>query len=166
MRMSRKRVLRKGDLVLEPLSYSKTVFFIEKGLARMFYCKDAKKITHYFFMEQSFVASSESVFYNKKSIYGIEALEQLVVIEIPYPKIEVMAEQNIEMNKVIQQLLLNMLVSFSNRLNSLQFESAYDRYHYLLENHSSILLRAPLGDIASYLGISQQTLSVIRSQIK
>jgi hypothetical protein len=59
-----------------------------------------------------------------------------------------------------------MVKLFSDRLYSLQFHTAQERYSTLLNDHSSILMRAPLGHIASYLGITQQTLSVIRSKTK
>lgn len=163
---SRERSFDKGDLVLEPGTTSQDVYFIEKGLVRIFYYKELKTITHFFFMENSFVTSSESLFYNKKSIYGIEALEQSKLIQIPFSLIESMADRSMEMNKVIQQILTTALTAFSRRLNSLQFESAQERYQYLMETNPDIILRAPLGDIASYLGISQQTLSVIRAQVK
>ena len=51
------------------------------------------------------------------------------------------------------------------RINSLQYMTAKEKYIQLLEDNSDILLRAPLGMIASYLGISQETLSRIRSEV-
>lgn len=163
---SRERSFNKGELVLQPGTTSQDVYFIEKGLVRVFYYKELKAITHFFFKENSFVTSSESLFHNKKSKYGIETLEKSKLIQIPFSLIESMADKSMEMNKVIQYILTNALMAFSRRLNSLQFESALERYQYLLDTNPEIILRAPLGDIASYLGISQQTLSVIRAQLK
>jgi len=60
--------------------------------------------------------------------------------------------------------LINVLSAFSDHLFQIQFQTARQRYQILLENHPDILLRTPLGHIASYLGITQQTLSVIRAQ--
>ncbi|MBD1421787.1 Crp/Fnr family transcriptional regulator [Sphingobacterium chuzhouense] len=158
-----KRYLKK-DIILDAAHYSRKVFFIEQGLVRMFYYKSGKAITHYFFSEQTFAGGTESVFYNKKSMYGIEALEPSIITLIPFYAIAELASHSIAMNKLIQAILLQALIGFSARLQSLQFETAQERYHKLMEQHPDILLRAPLGDIASYLGISQQTLSVIRSQ--
>ncbi|NGM65243.1 Crp/Fnr family transcriptional regulator [Sphingobacterium sp. SGR-19] len=158
-----KRYLKK-DIILDAAHYSRKVFFIEQGLVRMFYYKSGKAITHYFFSEQTFAAGTESVFYHKKSMYGIEALEPSIITLIPFDAIAELASHSIAMNKLIQTILLQALIGFSARLQSLQFETAQERYQKLTEQHPDILLRAPLGDIASYLGISQQTLSVIRSQ--
>ncbi|MCY4779555.1 Crp/Fnr family transcriptional regulator [Sphingobacterium sp. UT-1RO-CII-1] len=165
MATSTKKFTRK-QIVLETGHYSKNVFFVESGLVRLFYYKGGRDITHFFFGEKRFLATSESVFYNNASIYGIEAVEDSIIRIIPYSLIEELAADSIAVNKLIQSILLESLVAFSSRLHALQFESAQERYHQLLRSNPDILLRAPLGDIASYLGVSQQTLSVIRSQRK
>lgn len=158
------KVFQKKSIVLDTDHYSKNVYFVQEGLVRMFYYKSGRDITHYFFPENSFSGGSESVFNHKKSIYGIEALETSTLTVIPFTAIENLAAGSIAINKLIQAILLESLIGFSSRLQSLQFETAQERYQNLLEQHPNILLRAPLGDIASYLGISQQTLSVIRAQ--
>ena len=158
------KMFAKKEVVLDTDNYSRNVFFIEEGLVRMFYYKSGKDITHYFFSEKTFAAGTESVFYHKKSIYGIEALEVTTITLIPFDIIAGLASHSIAVNRLVQSILLQTLMGFSMRLQSLQFETAQERYQKLMEEHPDILLRAPLGDIASYLGISQQTLSVIRSQ--
>ncbi|PRD47457.1 Crp/Fnr family transcriptional regulator [Sphingobacterium haloxyli] len=158
------KTYEKKAVILDAGHYSRNVFFIEQGLVRMFYYKLDKDITHYFFSEQTFAAGTESVFYHKKSMYGIEALEPSTITLIPFDAIAKLASRSIAMNRLIQTILLQALIGFSTRLQSLQFETAQERYQNLMEQHPNILLRAPLGDIASYLGISQQTLSVIRAQ--
>lgn len=65
--------------------------------------------------------------------------------------------------KLIRLLLIDVIDIFSERLYAMQLQSAQDRYKSLIEKHPDILLRAPLGHIASYLGITQQRLSVIRA---
>ena len=57
------------------------------------------------------------------------------------------------------------MIQMSKRISSLQFMTAKEKYAQLLEENPNIILRAPLGMIASYLGISQETLSRIRSDI-
>lgn len=154
----------KKNIILDTGHYSRNVYFIEQGLLRMFYYKAGKDITHYFFPEQTFAAGTESVFHHKKSMYGMEVVETSTITLVPFDVIEKLALHSIAVNRLIQTILLQALMGFSTRLQSLQFETAQERYQKLLEQHPDILLRAPLGDIASYLGISQQTLSVIRSQ--
>ncbi len=156
------KTYHKKQVVLPPDHQSSNVYFVEKGLVRMFYRKAGKDITHYFFPEDTFAAATESTFYQKRSIYGIEAVESATITSIPFAAVERLASHAIPINRLIQFILLQSLMGFSSRLHSLQFESALERYNNLIQRQPDILLRAPLGDIASYLGISQQTLSVIR----
>lgn len=166
----KRKSYKKGETLLPIANLTSKVYFIEKGLTKLFYYKDGKEITHYFLAENSFITRSENFLTGEeaaeKSRYGLMALEKgTVVYEFPFQKIKSWAETSVAMNKVIQEILLTILRGFSNRLNNLQFENAQDRYERLLQNQPEIILRAPLGDIASFLGISQQTLSVIRSKI-
>lgn len=157
-------ILPKGHKLLLPGNHSNKVFFFEHGLARSFYIKHDKDITHYFYLENTFNMPIESIFYNNASPYGLELLEKTVVRTITYPEAEKYFDQSIGLQKVARLLLIDVLSSFSKRLYSLQFQSAQERYQTLIAYYPDILLRAPLGHIASYLGITQQTLSVIRAQ--
>ncbi|MBV2224466.1 MAG: Crp/Fnr family transcriptional regulator, partial [Cloacibacterium sp.] len=62
-------------------------------------------------------------------------------------------------------ILGNLMIEMSHRISSLQYMTAKEKYIQLLEENPNIILRAPLGMIATYLGISQETLSRIRSDI-
>lgn len=156
--------LPKGHKLFLPESSSKKVYFIEQGLARTYYQRGSKDITHYFFKENAFTLPIESVFYNKPSNFGLELLENCVVRSILYPDLEKYIDQYPPLEKLMRLLLIDVLKSFSDVMNAFQFQSAQERYRGMLENHPDILLRAPLGHIASYLGITAQTLSVIRAQ--
>ncbi|HEY8365928.1 MAG TPA: Crp/Fnr family transcriptional regulator, partial [Bacteroidia bacterium] len=68
------------------------------------------------------------------------------------------------LQKLAQSIYIDVISRFSNRLYAMQFQTAKERYDSLMELHPDIILRAPLGHIASYLGITQQTLSVIRAE--
>ncbi len=154
----------KGYQLLLPGNQSKKLFFFEEGLARTYYFKDGKDITHHFFAEDSFNMPVESIFYNRPSPYGLELLENGKVWHTSYIEFEKYFNQSPEMGKMTRGLLINVLSAFSDHLFQIQFQTARQRYQILLDNHPDILLRAPLGHIASYLGITQQTLSVIRAQ--
>lgn len=155
----------KGHELLPPQNFSRKVFFVEKGLARLFYLKEGKDITHLFLAENSFTMPIESIFYNKPSPYGLELLEDSTIWYASYAEVETYVEQSSELEKFIRLLLIDVLKIFSDRLYALQFQSAKEKYQSMIDKHPNILLRAPLGHIASYLGITQQTLSVIRGQI-
>jgi CRP-like cAMP-binding protein len=155
--------LPKGHQILSANNHSKKVFFFETGLGRSYYLKEGKDITHYFFVEDSFSVAIESVFYNKPSPYNLELLENSIIRSVSYPELKKIVDKSESIDKFIQLLLINFLKSFSDRLYSIQFQSASERYKTMLKNYPDILRRAPLGHIASYLGITQETFSRIRS---
>lgn len=166
-----RNVFAKGEIILPTQNFSKNVYFVEKGLIKMFYYKEGRSITHYFLPENKFITQSENFSDHNSAYenveYGLASLEnQTTIFQIPFSKIKHWTDTSVEMNKFIQQILLDVLKNFSDKLNNIQFGNAQERYENLLKNNPEIILRAPLGDIASYLGISQQTLSVIRAQVK
>jgi len=155
--------VKKGEILFRPEGFSQKIIFIEEGLIRTYYLKDGKDITYLFLSENSFLTPVECVFYNKPAPYGWEALEGCEIRTAPYRDFELFFSQVPGMEKFIRMLLINVLYTVSEKLYSIQFQTAQERYKSLIESHPNILLRAPLGHVASYLGITQQTLSVIRS---
>ncbi len=152
----------KGDVIFEPDTYLRYIYFIESGFTRIYYYKNKREITHYFFGPNTFGTGIESVFYKKPSLFGFQALAPSKVCLIPFAAIEELSNTDITVNKIIQKVLLDSLINFSNRFYKTQFETAHERYNALIEENPELFQNASLGHIASYLGISQQTLSVIR----
>jgi len=158
------KIYQKGEEIIAPNNFSKQVYFIEEGLARTFYYKAEKKITFEFMEENRITTAIDSVFYQSKSPYGLDALLPTRVAIIPYKIIEELSLEYQEVNIIMKSLLVEILLLFSKRIQSIQFDSATERYQKFLTERPDILLKAPLGDVASYLGITQQTLSIIRSK--
>jgi len=154
----------KGSLLIKPDSFSSKVFFIEKGLIRTFYYKEDRDITQFFFDAGSFTAPLNSIFYGKSEPYGWEALEDATVKTIHYKELEALFVKIPAMQQMSFYAAIDVLNVFAIKLESLQFQTAEQRYKSMLKMYPGILLRAPLGQIASYLGITQQTLSVIRAR--
>lgn len=155
---------KKGDHIYLPDNRNQLVYFLESGLTRMYYNKEDKSITHFFFEEGQFFLSLESVLYDKSSPYGMECLENCRVIYMKYDTLTKLTQHFPQLEVIMRNVILDSLYNLSNRLKSMQFQTAEERYNELITNYPSILQRASLGYIASYLGISQPTLSVIRSK--
>jgi CRP-like cAMP-binding protein len=158
-----REILSKGSLIFPQDSHCKKVFFFEKGFGRVYYLSNGKDITHYFFTEDTFSAPIESIFYNQATHCGMELLEKSTVRSANYFEIEKLISDSAPISKAIQIILLDVLRTFSDRLYAIQFQSALDRYNIMIESYPNIFHRSPLGHIASYLGITQETLSRIRS---
>lgn len=156
--------LPKGYQLLSEGNHSTKVFYVEKGLMRMYYLKDGKDITHYFFDEKKIYTPIENVFLNQYHRYSIETLENVVIRTVDFAKIESLLDTDVKLQRFARFVMITVIKELAEKLYSLQFQSAQERYQILLKKHPNILLRAPLGHIASYLGITQQTLSVIRAE--
>ena len=84
---------------------------------------------------------------------------------MPYEKLEQLYDEHHEIERLGRYIITNDLVSMHQRLSDLQFRNAEERYNLILQNNPSLLQRASLGHISSYLGITQETLSRIRSKV-
>ncbi|MEL6674945.1 MAG: Crp/Fnr family transcriptional regulator [Bacteroidota bacterium] len=156
----------KGTVIQKVNPYAKSMLFIESGLLRTYYVKDGKDITHFFFEEKYFIAPVNSIYYDKSERYEWEAIESCRVRVIPYEDFISLEDQFPKLTRLALDFAIHMLDLFSQKLDLIQFQTAADKYELFLEMYPNLLNRVSLGDTASFLGITQQTLSVIRSQKK
>ena len=157
------REYKKYSLLLKEGSLSKEVFYIEEGIVRQFYTKDGKDITHAFHAENSFYTSIENIYFHNPNPFGLEALETCKVRVAEFAQVEAFINSHPKLEVFMRMLLISFLKNLSDRIYSIKFQTAQERYDFLLKNYPKILLRVPLGHVASFLGITQQTLSVIRA---
>ena len=154
----------KGAIFLNPDNLSKKLIFLEKGLYRTFHFIDNKQVTHYFWDEGSFNSPIESIFYDQKAPYGWEAIETCHLRSIDFSKFEKILAQSEDFNAYSRAYLANLISILQDRILGLQFRPAEERYALFIKDFPKIAHRVPLGHLASYLGITQQTLSVIRAK--
>lgn len=157
--------LPKGYQLLNEGTHSTKVFYIEKGLMRIYYLKDGRDITHDFFDEKRIYAPIENIFLNQRYPYSLELLEKSIIRSIDFSKVEKIIDTDSNLQRFSRYVLVSTIKRLAENLHSIQFQSAQERYKLLIEKYPNILLRSPLGHIASYLGITQQTLSEIRSNL-
>lgn len=161
----KKEIFAKGDLILEKGKTCRKLYFVNKGLARSFYINEnGKDITVWFFNSNSFLTAVESFFEQTPSYYNIQTLEETEVYSITHKKIHELFEKYHSMEKFGRILSIRMINLLAEKLNSIQFQTADDRYQFMLKTYPDIAIKAPLGHIASYLGITQETLSRIRAK--
>ncbi len=140
----------------------RTIYFIKKGLARVYYFKDGTDITEYFAFENNLVARVESLFTGRPSRKAIQILEDAEIISLNATLLFQLYNEFPEIERLARKITEAALVENVNRLESLQFHSADERYKALIEEAPDVLKRVPLKYIASYLGITQVSLSRIR----
>lgn len=156
----------KGEIVNIGSRHSPKLYFIQEGLLRTYYLQDGKDITHFFFDRDSFLAPINSIYYNESERYEFEALEDCSIRVIDYQAFLILEEKYPKLTRIMLDFALQMLDIFSQKLNLLQFQTAYDRYQLFLKMYPRLLNRVSLGSTASFLGVTQQTLSVIRARKK
>jgi CRP-like cAMP-binding protein len=143
----------------------KTIYFMEKGMARIYYFKDETEITESFSFENQMIVRFESLYNGTPSRKGIQALEDSEVWCIHAPSLFSLYDTHPKLERLFRMLFEQQHVQSILRLESLQFHSAEERYMQLIAEQKQIIQRIPLKYIASYLGITPVSLSRIRSQI-
>jgi CRP-like cAMP-binding protein len=141
----------------------KTIYFVKEGCVRIYYYKEDIDITESFEFENAFVARAESLFTGKPSRKAIQAIEDSSLIAIDSNKLFKLFESHHDLETLFRKIIEASYVSTVNRIESLQFNTAEERYFNLIKDHSNILKRVPLKFIASYLGITPVSLSRIRA---
>jgi CRP-like cAMP-binding protein len=160
-----KQNLPKHHLLHKEGEICQKIFFIEKGLVRWYYYnEDGRDITDSFGLENSFVTAFDSFFQRKPSRYFIELLEDSIVYSMTYADLEESFEKFPEIERVGRLILIQILEQTLEKNAALQFNNAHQRYHFITEKYPDLLQRVSLGHIASYLGITQETLSRIRAK--
>lgn len=157
-------VLSKNDLLLSEGKICRHLYFLERGALRGFYNLEGKEITHWFSFAPEFVTSFHSFITQQPAVESIQALEGSVLWSISKENATRLMNQFHQVERLVRIVYETYYIRLEERFVNAQFKTAAERYQQLLEQSPHILERVPLGSIASYLGISQETLSRIRSR--
>lgn len=157
--------LPKGHILVKPDTTCNFTYFIDSGLTRTYYLKDGKDVTDWISDENSFASSIISFITRRPDRRGIELLEDCVLYALNYNDLDMLCNKYHDIENLYRKLVSSGLVQLQQKFDDLHFATALERYQVLMETHPSFIQRVPLGMIASYLGITQETLSRIRSQI-
>lgn len=156
--------LKKGEVVVREGQYSDKAYIIIKGCARAYYLKDGKDISDWFAFENEFMSSIVSFFKEEPSPHYIEFVEESLVIEISRDTINSLSEKYHDFERLISKVVTQTMLGLRERISSILFNKADERYKQLISIRPDITNRIPLTHIASYLGITLETLSRIRNQ--
>lgn len=155
--------VEKDYMLLREKTVSDYIYFIDKGIARIFYHKNGKEITEWIAMDQQFFLSITSFFQRSPSHLGIHTLEPARVYGIHYNDFMELADRYHEVERLLRKMVTGSLILSQVRMDSIQFETAHQRYERLLNTYPEIIKRVPLTYISSFLGVTLETLSRIRS---
>lgn len=156
--------LSKNEVLLREGQICRSLYFVHSGLLKQYYYEQEKEVIDYFASESKIVSGIGSFFRQKPSHKIIQAIEPSLLSAISYSSLESLFHKHHDLERVGRLIAIDAFILMEERIFSLQFHSAKERYDNLLQTNPNILLRVPLGQIASYLGITQVTLSRIRGQ--
>lgn len=154
----------KKEIILEAGDFSDSVYFIYKGLVRIYYVKEDKEITNWFIKENMMFAATYTILTGEKNFTNYETLEDTYVLKIKYSVLEYYYEKYHSLEHLGRKIIEAYYGVFMKKTSDVLFLSAEERYHLFVKDHSDLLNRIPLRFVASYLGITQETLSRLRSK--
>ncbi len=160
------RDVEKGDFLLKKGETCRHSFFIEQGLLR-FYSIDTEGKEHIvqFAPENWIISDRGSVYFNEPSTYFIDAIEATTVVMLDEQFINVATEISPPFRKFNEIALHNHIRHLQNRINLLIGASAEQRYLDFIKLYPDLTLRVPQWMIASYLGITPESLSRVRRNL-
>lgn len=155
--------LPKGHVLVREGCVCNHLYYVSKGLVRIYYHKRDREVTEWLAPDDSFFFSIRSFFERTPSRLIIHLLEPSELRVLHHDDLMRLCDQYHEVEKLFRRMITGSLVLSQMRMESLQFETARQRYQNLLEQFPTLLQRVALAHIASFLGITKETLSRIRA---
>tara|TARA_R110002153_G_C13300421_1_gene495627 strand:+ start:1756 stop:2346 length:591 start_codon:yes stop_codon:yes gene_type:complete len=160
------RNIEKGEVLLRPGEVCRHSFFVENGLLRSYTVDDAgKEHIIQFGSENWIVSDRSSAFFNEPSDLFIDAIEDTEVVLISSDFINEASEISSSFRNYNQIALQNYIRHQQKRINLLLSASAERRYMNFIKLYPDLTLRVPQWMIASYLGITPESLSRVRKEL-
>ena len=157
--------VRKKQMVVKDGQVCHYMFYVCKGLLRQFYFKNGREITEHFTCEGNIAYCIESIFKNKPSHLMMEALENSELCLIPYAGLVELSLLYKGIAEWLRHFLENNLILHQVKADSWRFESARERYERFLREFPTVAGRASVNDMASYLLMTPESLSRVRSAV-
>jgi CRP-like cAMP-binding protein len=138
--------------------------FINAGLLRLYFLKDGKEVSDYFCSEGEWINSPRSFMFREVDHYYIDALEPTEVFTLSATNLGFLFDNFPEMERYARLSMGSLFYQMIERIASMRFTTAKDKYLHFKKTYAAIYPRIPLGMVASYLGITQETLSRLRAE--
>jgi CRP-like cAMP-binding protein len=138
-------------------------YFVVKGAVRSYYLKDGVEVNTWFAFEKDMVGSLHN-FKDKPSRETIELVENSTLISINLKQIKPLMYSNIQIANFIYVILEDYALFLEDKMYFSQMMSSIDKYLILIDKEPQLFQRISLTYIASYLGISRETLSRLRAK--
>jgi CRP-like cAMP-binding protein len=158
--------LKKGDLFIEQGKICKHIAFIKHGTLITYYNNDkGEEITSCFCVENNFTTSYKSFILQIPSTQSIQAIEETQLLSIDFDSLQKLYAKSIVWQNIGRAFAEREYVVMEQYASILNHETAKEKYLRLLKEQPTVIQKASIKDIASYLGVTSRTLSRIRQEI-
>jgi CRP-like cAMP-binding protein len=159
------RHLKKGEIILQEGTVCRSVYFVEQGYLRTYHNKvDGSIVNLNFTFEGEFTSNLKSVISREPSTMSIEAGEDTLLWIFDLDKLPPEMKTHPSVSRFIRRMTMQMLLASEARGNLLKIYTPAERYRYIEQHMPHVLQRVSLSHLASFLGVSRETLSRIRAK--
>ena len=160
------RSVSRGDHLLLPGNRVYELLFVTGGLLRFYYAsEDGSESNKAFIGENTFAGPLAASMLDLPVVYGVQALEDTHLLVANYKSFVALFEENPVFDRLGRCFAEQLLMRKELRMRSLLQQNARERYLNFVEQHPDLIQRIPQYHIASYLGITEVSLSRLRKSI-
>ncbi len=156
--------VKKHETILEEGQVCDFLGIVQKGVVQVYHSKDEKVVSDFFGTEGYGFFDIESFLTGAPSKSVIKALEPTVYIKIERKDLMKLCDESAEINTIYQKILEFSLIFCHNRLDSVLNETAEEKYESLEKRMPGLISRISAINVASYIGVTQETLCRIKSK--
>jgi CRP/FNR family transcriptional regulator, anaerobic regulatory protein len=156
---------KKGEYLLSEGQICKHLYFINKGLVKTYLLQDGKEYIRQFAAENDFSVDLCSFLSQSTTSFFIQALEDTTAVQINFVDLDALFNSSFHFMKLGKKMAEQSTINLIKRSVSLIKDDATIRYNNFIKERPSLLQRVPQFMIASYLGITPESLSRIRKDL-
>lgn len=156
---------KKKEIILREGQICKEIYYVKKGLLRVYLINDGKEVNTWFVKEGDFITSIGSFHKQLPSDHYIDAIEDSEVITIKKTTLDFIVKNNHKAALFAINELFSKLCDYQEQASALRFMNAENRYNYLYNKNKDVLSRLSQKHISSFIGVDVAYLSkVIKNQ--
>ncbi len=155
---------KKNTIIIHEDDIVEDFYFIYKGVIRIYFHKNDKIIIERFEKEGGFFGGNYDHLSKYPRVHNYEALEDLVVLKIKHTEIEKLFKKYHSIERLYRMLLEAFHFAYVDKLYALKASTSEERYRDFEKEYGDIINRISLRNVASYLGMTSETISRIRAK--